>query len=118
MPVNYVLVERPNPLDSAVPRKCYAQAKASGSIHLKQLSKNMAARCKVTSSDILAVLDALKQEIVKHSSALGIAPAHQLFDAIKIEKNDKGRPARSFGDYTVTIDKSFIPQGVELIEML
>jgi len=64
MPVNYVLVERPNPLDSALPRKYYAQAKASGSIPLKQLSKNMAARCTVTSSDILAVLDALIQEMV------------------------------------------------------
>ena len=53
--------------------------------------------------------------VIKHSSALGNAPAHQLFDAIKIEKNDKGKPARSFGDYTVAINKSTIPQGVELI---
>ncbi|WP_367328808.1 type I CRISPR-associated protein Cas7 [Lentimicrobium sp.] len=56
--------------------------------------------------------------VFKYSSSLVNAPAHQFFDAIKIEKNDKGKPARSFGDYTVTIDKSFIPQGVELIEML
>jgi CRISPR-associated protein Csd2 len=56
--------------------------------------------------------------VFKHSSALGNAPAHQLFDAIKVEKNVKGKPARSFSDYTVTIDKSSIPQGIELIEML
>jgi len=56
--------------------------------------------------------------VFKHNSALGNAPANQLFDAIKIEKKNKEKPARSFGDYTVTIDQSSIPQGVELIEML
>ena len=54
--------------------------------------------------------------VFKHSSALGNAPAHQLFDLVKIEKKDNVKPARSFNDYTVTIDKSTIPQGVELIE--
>lgn len=47
---------------------------------------------------------------------MGNAPAHQLFDLVKIEKKDNVKPARSFNDYTVTIDKSTIPQGVELIE--
>lgn len=56
--------------------------------------------------------------VFKHSTALGNAPAHQLFDAIKIEKNDKSKPARSFNDYSVTIDKTSIPQGVEVIEMV
>ena len=56
--------------------------------------------------------------VFKHSTALGSAPAHQLFDAIKIEKIDKSKPARSFDDYSVSIDKSSIPQGVEVIEMV
>lgn len=56
--------------------------------------------------------------VFKHNSALGNAPAHQLFDSIKIKKNEEAKPARHFSDYTVTIDKSSIPQGVELIEML
>jgi len=56
--------------------------------------------------------------VFKHSTALGSAPAYQLFDAIKIERKDSSKPARSFNDYSVSIDKSSIPQGVEVIEML
>lgn len=56
--------------------------------------------------------------VFKHSTALGSAPAHKLFDAIKIEKKDQTKPTRSFDDYTVTIDKASIPEGVEVIEML
>ncbi len=56
--------------------------------------------------------------VFKHSTALGSAPAHKLFDAIKIERKDQTKPTRSFDDYTVTIDKASIPEGVEVIEML
>lgn len=56
--------------------------------------------------------------VFKHSTALGSAPAHQLFDAIKIEKKDQTKPARSFNDYSISIDRSYIPQGVEVIEMV
>lgn len=56
--------------------------------------------------------------VFKHSTALGSAPAHQLFDAIKIEKKDGSKPARSFADYSVSIDRSSLPQGVDVIEML
>jgi len=56
--------------------------------------------------------------VFKHSTALGNAPAHQLFDAIKIERKDQLKPARSFDDYAVSIDKASIPQGVEVIEMV
>lgn len=56
--------------------------------------------------------------VFKHSTALGSAPAHQLFDAIKIEKKDKLKPARSFDDYSVSIDKTLIPTEVEVIEMV
>jgi CRISPR-associated protein Csd2 len=56
--------------------------------------------------------------VFKHSTALGNAPAHQLFDAIKIEKKDKSKPARSFGDYSVSIDLTSIPEGIEVIEMI
>lgn len=56
--------------------------------------------------------------VFKHSTALGSAPAHKLFDAIKIEKKDQPKPTRSFDDYTVIIDKASIPEGVEVIEML
>lgn len=56
--------------------------------------------------------------VFKHSTALGNAPAFKLFDSITITKNDPQKPSRSFEDYTVSIDKTLIPQGVEVIEML
>lgn len=54
--------------------------------------------------------------IFRHQSKLGNAQSDLLFDAIKITRHDPETPARSFSDYKVTIDKSAIPKGVELIE--
>jgi CRISPR-associated protein Csd2 len=60
--------------------------------------------------------------VFKHDSALGSAPAHMLFDLVKIErKHESQGPARSFADYNVTRleeIKQGCPQGVEVIEML
>lgn len=52
--------------------------------------------------------------VFEHSTDLGNAPAHELFDKIKVERKDSSVPARSFDDYAVTIDES-MPQGVSLI---
>lgn len=60
--------------------------------------------------------------VFKHASALGNAPAHKLFDLVKIERRgseeDKAKPARDFSDYEVKIDHAQIPKDVELIELL
>lgn len=59
--------------------------------------------------------------VFKHSTALGNAPAHQLFDLINVERKDKKKPARAFSDYSVTSKEEIernLPPGVELIEML
>lgn len=61
--------------------------------------------------------------VFKHASALGNAPAHKLFDLVKIERRgseeDKTKPARDFSaDYEIKIDRANIPQDVELIELL
>lgn len=56
--------------------------------------------------------------VFKHDSALGNAPAHKLFDLVKAEKNCGDKPPRDFSDYTVEINRSAIPAGIELIEML
>lgn len=69
-------------------------------------------------------LMATQQLIVfKHDSALGNAPAHKLFDLVKIERrgseDEKKKPARDFSaDYEIKIDRAHIPQGVELIDLL
>lgn len=51
--------------------------------------------------------------IFKHESALGNAPAHVLFDKIKVEKKPDVVAPRSFDDYTVTVDTE-LPSGVSL----
>ena len=56
--------------------------------------------------------------VFKHDSALGNAPAHKLFERVKITRKDDSKPARVFSDYDVTIDKAGLPVGVELLEML
>lgn len=56
--------------------------------------------------------------VFKHDGALGNAPAHKLFERVKITRKDESKPARAFSDYDVKIDKVGLPPGVELIEML
>lgn len=56
--------------------------------------------------------------VFKHESDLGNAPAHKLFELIKVERKPEANPPRSFSDYVVTVDKAGVPQGVTLIEML
>lgn len=68
--------------------------------------------------------------VFKHENALGNAPAHALFERIRIGRNVDGEfrgidarldnlpPARAFSDYVVEIDREGLPQGVEIIEKL
>jgi CRISPR-associated protein Csd2 len=58
--------------------------------------------------------------VFKHRDALGNAPAHKLFERIKIAPSTSGTPSRSFDDYRnrITIDTQNLPEGVELIEKL
>ena len=52
--------------------------------------------------------------IFKHDSELGCAPAHKLFDAVEVKRIDEGKPARSFSDYSMTVDEQAIPAGVSV----
>jgi CRISPR-associated protein Csd2 len=45
---------------------------------------------------------------------LGCAPAHRLFDLVKVEKREGVAAPRSFADYVVTFHKSRVPAGVEV----
>lgn len=55
--------------------------------------------------------------VFKHESAIGNAPARKLFDLIEVNRINDG-PARSFKDYSVAIDESRVPAGVELQKIL
>jgi CRISPR-associated protein Csd2 len=39
--------------------------------------------------------------VFKHDSELGNAPAHKLFDLIRVERRDPNAPPRAMGDYAV-----------------
>jgi len=53
--------------------------------------------------------------VFKHASKLGNAPAHMLFDAVRVTKKIGVEIPRDFNDYEVVIDKTIIPEGVEII---
>ncbi len=63
------------------------------------------------------LMSAQKLIVFKHDSALGNAPANQLFDRVKVEKKSEGTP-RSFGDYEVTINRDNLPAGVTIDELI
>ena len=52
--------------------------------------------------------------VFKHDSELGCAPSWKLFDAVKIARKnpDDPSPARSYGDYTVTVAEDSLPEGI------
>ncbi|MBT3185562.1 MAG: type I-C CRISPR-associated protein Cas7/Csd2 [Nitrospina sp.] len=60
-----------------------------------------------------------KLVLFKHASELGNAPANKLFGLVQVERTGNlDSPPRNFSDYKVLIDKSDVPQGVDIIEML
>lgn len=56
--------------------------------------------------------------VFKHTSKLGNAPAHKLFEAVTVKRKECVIHPRDFSDYEVTIDKALLPEGVEVIEKL
>jgi CRISPR-associated protein Csd2 len=56
--------------------------------------------------------------VFEHESLLGNAPAHVLFDRVKITRKDPTKPARAYSDYEVTLDKENLPAGITVHEML
>lgn len=50
--------------------------------------------------------------VFRHDSELGNAPAHKLFDLIRVEKKAGVAAPRGYADYTVTVDETHLPQGV------
>jgi CRISPR-associated protein Csd2 len=63
-------------------------------------------------------MTARKLVVFQHDSKYGNAPAHQLFERLRVERQDNPKPTRAYSDYKVTIDKDGLPPGVKVIEML
>jgi len=54
--------------------------------------------------------------VFKHDSELGNAPAHTLFERVKVQRRPHVEVPRNFSDYEVAVNKENWPQGVALIE--
>ena len=64
-------------------------------------------------------MNARKLFVFKHDSALGNAPAHKLFDRIKVARsNGDEKPPRTFEDYNVNIIDEPLPSGVTMEEKI
>jgi CRISPR-associated protein Csd2 len=63
---------------------------------------------------------ARKLIVFKHEHPMGNAPAHVLFDTVKVEriKGEGDTPARRFSDYTVSINNTLLPQGIKVLELI
>jgi CRISPR-associated protein Csd2 len=56
--------------------------------------------------------------VFKHDSELGNAPAYKLFERVKVQRVDTGKPARAYSDYRVEVDTDNLPVGVVCTRML
>ena len=65
-------------------------------------------------------MSARKLIVFEHEHPMGDAPAHLLFDAVRVKrvKPEDDGPARSFSDYRVSMDTAALPAGVTVSEIL
>jgi len=56
--------------------------------------------------------------VFKHQSALGNAPAHKLFERVTVQRKSNVPVARSYSDYELAVNRTGLPAGVEVIEVL
>lgn len=63
-------------------------------------------------------MNARKLIVFKHNTPLGNAPAHKLFETVKVERNPDVKVPHAFGDYTVSFGKDALPPGVDGSEMI
>lgn len=54
--------------------------------------------------------------VFEHSSALGNAPAHKLFELVTVQRKDETKPPRAFSDYTIEINYDAKPAEITIIE--
>ncbi|MDR2899186.1 MAG: type I-C CRISPR-associated protein Cas7/Csd2 [Clostridiales bacterium] len=52
--------------------------------------------------------------VFKHENPLGNAPAHKLFERVKVSRKNPDKDARTYTDYEISVDECDLPQGVSL----
>jgi predicted histone-like DNA-binding protein len=119
MAVNYVLVPKGNPGNPNAPKKYYAQAKSSGEITLKKLSKEIAeGSTTVSDTDVLAVLNDLTKILKRHLSESRIVRFGD-FGTFQIAVSSEGAETEEkFHPSLIRNPKVAFRPGVDLKEML
>lgn len=54
--------------------------------------------------------------VFEHQSPLGNAPAHRLFDRLRVARRDESRPPRAYSDYEVVFEREGLPAGITVHE--
>lgn len=119
MAVNYVLVERGNPGNPTAPKKFYAQAKSSGELTLRKLSKEIAeGSTTVSDTDVLAVLNDLTKVLKRHLDNGEIVRFGD-FGTFQISlTSDGAETEEKFHASLIKNPKVTFRQGIDLKEML
>lgn len=63
-------------------------------------------------------MNAQKLIVFRHESRMGNAPAQKLFERVGVARKEDVKLGRRFADYEVTIDRTNLPAGVEIVEKL
>lgn len=53
----------------------------------------------------------------RHRDPLGNARSHALFERVSAKRADLAKPARSFSDYRLELDRASLPEGVEVFDL-
>ncbi|MBV5282123.1 MAG: HU family DNA-binding protein [Paludibacter sp.] len=119
MAVTYVVVEKGNPLKPENQKKFYAQAKASGEVTLKKLSREIAkGLTTVSDTDVLAVLNDLTRMLSKYLSEGRIVRFGD-FGAFQITLSSTGAETESkFHSSLISKRKVSFRPGVDMREKL
>jgi predicted histone-like DNA-binding protein len=119
MAVNYVLVERGNPGNSQAPKKLYAQAKGSGELTLRKLSKEIAeGSTTVSDTDVLAVLNDLTKVLKRHLDNGQIVRFGDFGTFQVAVTSDGAETADKFHASLIKKPKVVFRPGIDLKEML
>jgi predicted histone-like DNA-binding protein len=119
MAVSYVVVPKGNPSDPDAPKKFYAQAKASGELTLKKLSREIAeGSTTVSDTDVLAVLNDLTKILKRHLDN-GEVVRFGDFGSFQVSVSGEGaETAEKYHPSMIKTKKVVFRPGVDLKEML
>ncbi|MDR0559826.1 MAG: HU family DNA-binding protein [Prevotellaceae bacterium] len=119
MAVSYTLSQKGNPGNPSAPKKFYAQAKASGELTLRKLSREIAeSSTTVSDTDVLAVLNDLTKILKRHLENGEIVRFGD-FGSFQVALTSEGaETAEQFVTSLIKGGKIIFRPGVDLRDML